>query len=563
MLKNDEFILEITDVTTDGSGIGKLDGMAVFVPLTAVGDVVRVKALKVKKTYAFGKAVEIITPSKDRIENDCPYFNRCGGCVFRHISYDAELRLKTDKVREALKRIGGVDLPPQPIMFSGDLRYRNKAQYPLSEDGKVGFYAFHSHRIIPCDDCLLQPEIFAKISEAVTEFVKEFDISIYNEEKHTGLLRHLYIRKGQITEEIMVTFVINGDSLPKYDIIIHRLKEICGEKLKSVVLNINKENTNVILGNKCKTLYGRDYITDILAGVKVRLSALSFYQVNNVMASRLYEKAAEYAKPEGKNIVDLYCGTGAIGLSMAKRAKSVIGVEIIPEAVKDAEFNAKENGIENARFICGDAKYAAEQLKKESIKPDTVIVDPPRKGCDSEVIKIIANDFCPQSVVYISCDPATLARDVKIFKDLGYGLLEYTPADLFPRTAHVETVALLGRESVEHYMKLHAEPFEMIKSGRKTIELRLWDEKRQKIKIGDTVVFTNTISGEKLKATVLNLYRFDSYEELYKELPLLKCGYTEDDIDTAQASDMEAYYSADEQAKYGVVGIEISCMNEQ
>ena len=563
MLKNDEFILEITDVTTDGSGIGKLDGMAVFVPLTAVGDVVRVKALKVKKTYAFGKAVEIITPSKDRIENDCPYFNRCGGCVFRHISYDAELRLKTDKVREALKRIGGVDLPPQPIMFSGDLRYRNKAQYPLSEDGKVGFYAFHSHRIIPCDDCLLQPEIFAKISEAVTEFVKEFNISIYNEEKHTGLLRHLYIRKGQITEEIMVTFVINGDSLPKYDIIIHRLKEICGEKLKSVVLNINKENTNVILGNKCKTLYGRDYITDILARVKVRLSALSFYQVNNVMASRLYEKAAEYAKPEGKNIVDLYCGTGAIGLSMAKRAKSVIGVEIIPEAVKDAEFNAKENGIENARFICGDAKYAAEQLKKESIKPDTVIVDPPRKGCDSEVIKIIANDFCPQSVVYISCDPATLARDVKIFKDLGYGLLEYTPADLFPRTAHVETVALLGRESVEHYMKLHAEPFEMIKSGRKTIELRLWDEKRQKIKIGDTVVFTNTISGEKLKATVLNLYRFDSYEELYKELPLLKCGYTEDDIDTAQASDMEAYYSADEQAKYGVVGIEISCMNEQ
>lgn len=563
MLKNDEFILEITDVTTDGSGIGKLDGMAVFVPLTAVGDVVRVKALKVKKTYAFGKAVEIITPSKDRIENDCPYFNRCGGCVFRHISYDAELRLKTDKVREALKRIGGVDLPPQPIMFSDDLRYRNKAQYPLSEDGKVGFYAFHSHRIIPCDDCLLQPEIFAKISAATTEFVKEFNISIYNEEDHKGLLRHLYIRKGQITDEIMVTFVINGDSLPKYDIIIHRLKEICGEKLKSVVLNINKENTNVILGDKCKTLYGRDYITDILAGVKVRLSALSFYQVNNVMASRLYEKAAEYAKPEGKNIVDLYCGAGAIGLSMAKRAKSVIGVEIIPEAVKDAEFNAKENGIENARFICGDAKYAAEQLKKESIKPDTVIVDPPRKGCDSEVIKIIANDFCPQSVVYISCDPATLARDVKIFKDLGYGLLEYTPADLFPRTAHVETVALLGRESVEHYMKLHAEPFEMIKSGRKTIELRLWDEKRQKIKIGDTVVFTNTISGEKLKATVLNLYCFDSYEELYKELPLLKCGYTEDDIDTAQASDMEAYYSADEQAKYGVVGIEISCMNEQ
>ena len=445
VLKNDEFILEITDVTTDGSGIGKLDGMAVFVPLTAVGDVVKVKALKVKKTYAFGKAVEIITPSKDRTENDCPYFNRCGGCVYRHINYDAELRLKTDKVREAVKRIGGVDLPPQPIMFSDDLRYRNKAQYPLSDNGEVGFYAFHSHRIIPCDDCLLQPEIFAKISAAVTEFVKEFNISIYNEEHHKGLLRHLYIRKGQITDEIMVTFVINGDSLPKSDIIIDRLKGICGEKLKSVVLNINKQNTNVILGDKCKTLYGKDYITDILAGVRVRLSALSFYQVNNVMASRLYEKAAEYANPEGKNIIDLYCGAGTIGLSMAKRAKSVIGVEIVPEAVRDAEFNAKENGIDNARFICGDAKAAAESLKNEGIKADTVIVDPPRKGCDSEVIKIIANDFCPESVVYISCDAATLARDIKIFGEMGYKLSEYTPADLFPRTAHVETVVLLSR----------------------------------------------------------------------------------------------------------------------
>lgn len=446
MLKNDEFIMEIVDVTNEGSGVGKVDGMAVFVPLTAVGDIVKVKALKVKKTYAYGKLMEIITPSNKRIENDCPYFNRCGGCVFRHIGYEAELELKQNKVYEVIKRIGGVDLAPQPILFDKCDRYRNKAQYPLSENGGVGFYAFHSHRIIECEDCLLQPEIFSKICDTVSDFVRQYSISIYNEEKHKGLLRHLYIRRGQISGEIMVCFVINGDNLPKSEIIIDRLQAICGNELKSVALNINKNDTNVILGNTCKTLYGSDYITDILAGVKVRLSPLSFYQVNTVMANKLYKKAAEYAKPEGKNIIDLYCGAGTIGLSMAKEAKSVIGVEIIEAAVKDAEFNAKENGINNARFICGDAKTAAESLRKENLKPDTVIVDPPRKGCDSELIKIIANDFCVDSVVYISCDPATLARDIKIFGEEGYKLVEYTPADLFPRTSHCEVVCVLHRQ---------------------------------------------------------------------------------------------------------------------
>ncbi|MBO5357768.1 MAG: 23S rRNA (uracil(1939)-C(5))-methyltransferase RlmD [Clostridia bacterium] len=445
MLKNDEFIMEIVDVTNEGSGVGKVDGMAVFVPLTAVGDIVKVKALKVKKTYAYGKLMEIITPSSERIENDCPHFNRCGGCAFRHINYEAELALKTNKVKEAVKRIGGVELEPQPILFDKCDRYRNKAQYPISENGGVGFYAFHSHRIIECEDCFLQPEIFSKITDAVSGFVRQYSISIYNEEKHKGLLRHLYIRKGEISSEIMVCFVINGDKLPNAEIIIAELQRLCGDALKSVVLNINKQDTNVILGEKCITLYGSDYITDILAGVKVRLSPLSFYQVNTVMANKLYSKAKEYAKPNGKNIIDLYCGAGTIGLSMAKESKSVIGVEIIEAAVRDAQFNAKENGIDNARFICGDAKTAAEQLKNEGIKPDTVIVDPPRKGCDSELIKIIANDFCPESVVYISCDPATFARDIKIFSEEGYYLVEYTPADLFPRTSHVETVGVLVR----------------------------------------------------------------------------------------------------------------------
>lgn len=443
MLKNDELILEITDVTAEGSGIGKYDGMAVFVPLTTVGDTAKVKILKVKKTYAYAKVIEILTPSKDRIEDNCPYFNKCGGCVYRHINYDAECKIKSNKVYENIKRIGGVALSPMPIMADKSERYRNKAQYPVSQSGNIGFYAFHSHRIIECEDCLLQPHIFSQICEVTRDWIKANNISVYDEISHKGILRHLYIRKAEQTGEIMVTFVINGDSLPKTNQLVEKLVEVCAGNLKSVQLNINKEKTNVILGNECKNLYGQDYITDILCGIKVRLSALSFYQVNHTMAEKLYKKAEEYASPQGKNIIDLYCGAGTIGLTMAKKAKSIIGVEIVPEAIKDAEFNAQNNGIENARFICADAKKAAKMLADEGVTADVVIVDPPRKGCSEEVIEIIANHFKPQSVVYVSCDSATLARDIKIFTQMGYTLKEYTPADLFPKTAHVETVVLL------------------------------------------------------------------------------------------------------------------------
>ncbi len=445
MKKNQEVILEIIDITAEGSGVGKYEGMAVFVPLTAVGDTVKIKILKVKKNYAYGKLLEIITESDKRIQNNCPHFQKCGGCVFWHIEYGAECELKANKVYEAIKRIGGVDLKPQPIIFDFDERYRNKAQYPVAQNGNVGFYAFHSHRIIECRDCLLQPEIFSKITVAVTDWIKANNISIYDEQKHIGLLRHIYIRKAQVTNEIMVALVINGNTLPFSDLLCERLKVVCGDDLKSVQININKEDTNVILGKTCKTLYGEDYINDILCGVKIRLSPLSFYQVNHTMAEKLYEKAKEYANPKGKTIIDLYCGAGTIGLSMARDAKSIIGVEIIPQAIEDAKFNAKENAIENARFICSDALAAAEQLADEGVTSDTVIVDPPRKGCAKEVIEIIANNFKPKSVVYVSCDPATLARDIKIFDELGYKLKEYTPCDLFPRTSHVETVAKLER----------------------------------------------------------------------------------------------------------------------
>ena len=444
MQKNDEIIVTVTDLTDEGSGVGKYEGIVIFIPSAAVGDVLRVKILKVKKTYAYGKIIEIMTPSKNRILPDCPVFSKCGGCSLRHIDYKAEAAIKESRVYETVKRIGGVDIKPQEIISSPSPdRYRNKAQYPISCDGKAGFYAFHSHRIIPCGDCILQPMEFAQIVSEVEKWISIRGISIYDESAHKGLLRHLYIRKATATNELMVTFVINGDKLPFGEEITERLKSVCKTNLKSVQININKANTNVILGDTCRILYGEGYITDVLCGVKVRLSPLSFYQVNREMAQKLYEKAREYAIPEGRDILDLYCGAGTIGLSMAEGAKSVIGVEIVPEAIEDARFNAANNGINNTRFICADATSAAEKLAKENISPQTVIVDPPRKGLTEELILTIAEKFAPERVVYVSCDVATLARDIKLFGENGYALKEYTPVDLFPRTAHVETVALL------------------------------------------------------------------------------------------------------------------------
>lgn len=449
MQKNDEIEIEITDMTDEGSGIGRFGGMAVFVPCTAVSDKALVRLLKVKKTYAFGKLLNIIVPSPDRTENDCPSFNRCGGCVYRHISYESECRIKYNKVYEAVKRIGGVDLKPKDIIKSvSPDRYRNKAQYPVAEDGSLGFYSFHSHRIAPCDGCALQPEIFDKITAVFTGWIREKNISIYNEQSHKGLLRHIYLRLAEKTGEIMAVAVINGEKLPFAEDLINRLLSVCGERLKSLQININKEKTNVILGDKCSVLYGGEYITDILCGVKVRLSPLSFYQVNRATAEKLYETAAEYADPNGKVVLDLYCGAGTIGLSMAKRANRIIGAEIVPEAVKDARYNAKLNGIENAEFICADAADAARQLNEKQLAPDVVILDPPRKGCSAELINTVAEKFRPERVVYVSCDPATLARDIKLFSEKGYSLIEYTPVDMFPRTSHVETVCLLTQSDI-------------------------------------------------------------------------------------------------------------------
>lgn len=445
MQKNDIVTLKVLNCTADGNGVCRADGLVVFVPGALPGEEISAHILKVKKNCAFAKIAEVITPSPDRIEPACAISKKCGGCCFCHIDYSAEAELKRKAVTDALQRIGKLDITVNEILTARPDRYRNKAQYPVNESGEIGFFANHSHRIVPCDDCILQPKLFSEIVETVRIWMKKNGVSGYCEQTKCGIIRHIYIRIAEATGEIMITLVATQNRLPATVQLIENLKNKLKDSFKTLVLNVNDKDTNVILSDKCTVLYGDGYITDVLCGLKVRLSPLSFYQVNRTMAQRLYEKAKEYAECKGKTVLDLYCGAGTIGLSMADIAKDIIGVEIIPQAVEDAKFNAEQNGIKNARFICGDATFAAQQLKNENLKPDVVILDPPRKGCDKELIEAVANSFCPERVVYVSCDPATLARDCGIFAYLGYKVIKATACDLFPRTAHVETVTLLAR----------------------------------------------------------------------------------------------------------------------
>lgn len=448
--KNDIINLTITSATAEGSGVGKTDdGIAVFVPLSAIGDELEVRILKVKKSYAFGKIERIIKPSESRIESDCKNFSKCGGCVWRHISYEEECKIKHQKVVDAVERIGGINTQFRPIIKCDNTnRYRNKAQFPIGKDkdGNVlmGFYAFHSHRIIDCDDCILQPEVFTRVMEITREFISVTNTDIYDEATGKGRLRHLYIRMGEVTGELMVCFVVNGNGLKQEDLLVKMLKDEL-PMLKTVVVNSNREKTNVILGNKNRVAYGNGYITDELCGLKFKISPFSFWQVNRKQAEKLYNKAKEYANLQSDEILlDLYCGTGTIGLTMANNCKTLVGVEIIEDAIKDANENAKLNNITNARFICSDAPKAAEALQKEGLKPDVVILDPPRKGCGEELVETISQ-MSPKRVVYVSCDPATLARDLRYFEDRNYTTIEVTPCDMFSRTAHVESVVLLCR----------------------------------------------------------------------------------------------------------------------
>ena len=433
MKKNDIVKIKITSATAEGSGVGKTeDNIVVFVPMTAIGDEIEARILKVKKTYAFGKIEKIITPSSARISTDCPNFSKCGGCV-----------------KDAVERIGGISTEFRPIIGSDRVnRYRNKAQFPFGKDKEggavIGFYAFHSHRIIDCDDCALQPEIFKTVMDVTRDFIERTNTDIYDESTGKGRLRHLYIRLGEVTNELMVCYVVNGNGLKQEDMLVKMLRESL-PNLKTVVFNSNREKTNVILGNKNRVAYGKGYITDVLCRLKFKISPFSFWQVNRAQAEKLYSKAKEYAKLSGDEVLlDLYCGTGTIGLTMAQDCKQLVGVEIVEDAVNDAKANAEANEINNARFICADAPTAAEQLRKEGTAPDVVILDPPRKGCGEELVKTIRK-MNPKRVVYVSCDPATLARDLKYFSENGYITHEVTPCDMFPRTAHCESVALLTK----------------------------------------------------------------------------------------------------------------------
>lgn len=446
--KNDIIDLDITGFSSEGSGVGHYEGQAVFVAGAAPGDTVQCIIIKAKKNYAIGKIQYIVKASPDRIIPDCPVYPSCGGCQYRHISYEAEMKIKTDKVRDAMRRIGHLEIIPEDCTGADNPeRYRNKAQYPVTTVGGrllTGFYAPFSHRVIDCKSCLLQPEEFAAILKAVARWSEKYKIPSYDEKTRKGLLRHIYIRKGFATGEIMVCLVINGDRIFKKDELIETLRK-ADKNVKTVLLNHNTEDTNVIMGKKETVLYGKGYIEDVLCNKRFRISPLSFYQVNHAQAQRLYEKAEEFAIDEGTDVLlDMYCGAGTIGLTMADKVKTLIGVEIVPEAVEDAKINAKLNNADNARFICADAKEAAKILRDEGITPDTVILDPPRKGCDKELLLTVC-EMSPKKIVYVSCDPATLARDLAILEENGYKTQKAVPFDLFPRTVHVECVALLSK----------------------------------------------------------------------------------------------------------------------
>lgn len=455
MKKNDIVTIEITDINNLGHGVGRHEGVVVFVAGGVSGDTARVKIIKANKSWCVGKLEEIIVSSPHRTaEKFCEAPDSCGGCAYRNVTYEHELDRKREYVKNAFRKCGISDADVREVLTAGEINgYRNKAQYPVKiENGKMkaGFYAAKTHNIVACHSCALQPEIFAKIVGFICSFADDHGITAYDEITGKGLLRHIYLRRGDKTGEIMVCLVINGKSVPNETELAQDLVESFPE-IKSVLLNFNTKNTNVVLGDKYRTIGGRDYIEDILCDVRFRISAGSFYQVNRDGAELLYGIAADFAEPEGKSVIDLYCGTGTIGLSMAKRAKRVVGVEIVEEAVECANMNAKTNGIENAEFYCGDASDAegllesVERKSGKKIDADVVIMDPPRKGSTPELIGYLARRGVTR-VVYVSCDPDTLARDCAEFLKYGYEMSEIIPVNMFPRTGHVESVVCLERK---------------------------------------------------------------------------------------------------------------------
>ena len=460
--KNQILTLRIERLSSDGSGVAhSADGEAVFVPGTAPGDEARVRIVKDCGRYAFGILDELLTPSPDRIPVDCPVAGPCGGCSLRHLDYAAELRAKQESVLDAFRRIGGLEVPVLDILPSPEVdRYRNKVQFPVGVDKNgapcIGFYAGRTHRIVPCPDCKLQPGVLNEIGNALCAFFSQQGIRPYDEQSGKGLVRHIFLRRGAHSGQIMVCLVCTRAKLPHAEQLCAALREQF-PAISTILLNVNAKNTNVILGSENHILYGPGYIEDTLCGVPVRLGPLSFYQVNTLAAERLYGVAAQYAQLTSDDaLLDLYCGMGTIGLSMADQCRELIGVEIVPEAIESAKANAARMGeavAAKSRFFCADAGQAATQLAAEGLHPDIVMLDPPRKGCDEATLSAVVR-MAPRRVVYVSCNPATAARDAAWLEKNGYHAEKVQPVDLFPRTKHCEAVLLLTKLNVERHIEV-------------------------------------------------------------------------------------------------------------
>ena len=460
LAKNQEHTVTIEGYGEDGMGVARIDGRVVFVHGALRGEKCRVLILKTLRSVAFAKVLKVLEPSDARIAPDCPYFPRCGGCTYRHMRYEEELRLKRQRVQDNLSRIGGSTVEVEEILGAQDtLRYRNKAQYPVSKDGAVGFYRARTHEVIECEHCLLvKPEADAA-AEALREYMQTCHVAGYDEKTGRGLVRHLYVRSNAAGESL-ICVLVNGDKLPKEDRLVGLLRAAC-PKCTGIVLGTNTKKGNVILGDRYRTLWGSDRLEDTLCGKTFRLSVPSFYQVNRAQAERLYAKAIEFAGlTGGETVLDLYCGAGTITLAMADRAKRVLGAEIVPEAIDDARENAACSGVQNAEFFCGDASDVAKKLARERLRPDVITVDPPRKGLAADVVESIA-EMQPERVVYISCDSATMARDVKRFAELGYTAVRACAVDMFPRADHVETVCLLSKLQSKEHIEIEVKMDEM------------------------------------------------------------------------------------------------------
>ena len=460
--KNDIVTLKIEDCGIDGEGIGKADGFTVFVKDAVIGDTVRAKIMKAKKNYGYGRLEEIITPSPDRVEPKCQFARQCGGCQLQALSYEKQLEFKTSKVRGHLERIGGfTDIPMEKILgMDQPFHYRNKAQFPVgkSKDGRIitGFYAGRTHSIIENRDCALGVTRNKEVLDRVIAHMEKFHIQPYDENTGKGLVRHVLIRYGFFTDEMMVCLIINGEKLPGEEALVKSLRQI--PETVSVMVNVNKKRNNVILGEKVRLLWGQPYITDKIGEISYQISSLSFFQVNPYQTGRLYGKALEYAQLSGNETVwDLYCGIGTISLFLAQKAKMVRGVEIIPAAIENAKENACLNGFDNTEFFVGKAEEVLpEQFARTGERADVIVVDPPRKGCDETLLSTII-EMQPDRVVYVSCDSATLARDLKYLCERGYELKKVCPVDMFPNTVSVETVVLLSHKKPDGHINVKVE----------------------------------------------------------------------------------------------------------